>query len=260
MQELEKLLQIMADLRDPTTGCPWDTKQDFKSIAAYTVEEAYEVADAIERNDLSDLKGELGDLLFHVAFHSRMAEEIGEFDFSDVVATVNEKLIQRHPHVFGDAAIKDDEHLYSEWERHKREERGRKADAAAGNSELDGIASTLPALRWAEKIQKRAAGSGFDWPDIGPVWAKLDEEVDELKQEVGIDNNHDRMEDELGDILFSVVNLARHLKLNPEQALRRANVKFISRFKDVEKCLLNKNRNMSDCSIQELEDLWKKVK
>ncbi len=260
MKEVYRLLDIMAALRDPDTGCPWDQRQDFKSIAAYTVEEAYEVADAIERNNLTDLKDELGDLLFQVAFHARMAEEQGQFKFSDVANAINEKLVRRHPHVFGDAEIRDEARLYSEWERHKREERASKPEASEAASELDGIASTLPALRWAEKIQKRAASTGFDWPMIEPVWAKLDEEIQELKKEVGQPDNHDRIEDELGDILFAAVNLARHLKVNPEQALRRSNTKFIGRFKNVEQQIRHDEKNMSECSIDELEVYWRQAK
>ena len=268
MKEMKQLLAIMETLRDPVKGCPWDKKQDFQSIAAYTVEEAYEVADAIERKNMPDLKDELGDLLFQVVFHSQMAEELGEFDFNDVVASISDKLVRRHPHVFAEDANNElnEEQLFEQWEQHKREERASKetqsvmADNIADNSELDGIASSLPALRWSEKIQKRAAGVGFEWPNIDSVWAKLNEEIAELQQEIGIDNNHNRIEDELGDVLFVCANLAKYLMVNPEQALRCANKKFIKRFKLVEKILREDNRLMSACEITELEACWRKAK
>ncbi len=261
MRELEQLLEIMVALRDPQNGCPWDKQQDFKSIAEYTVEEAYEVADAIERNDLHDLKDELGDLLFQVVFHAQMAQEVDAFGFRDVVMAINEKLLRRHPHVFGDDKTADEAQLNAQWQQHKREERSRKS-AIGENimSELDGIAATLPSLRWAEKIQKRAAATGFDWPDIAPVWKKLEEEIGELKDEVTVSNNTDRIEDELGDVLFSVVNLARHLKVKPEQALRRANKKFITRFQAVEACLREEGKPFSECDTEELETYWRSVK
>jgi len=267
MEEMKQLLEIMATLRDPEKGCPWDKKQDFQSISAYTVEEAYEVADAVERKNLLDLKDELGDLLFQVVFHSQMAQELGAFGFNDVVAVISEKLVRRHPHVFApdEKNMSDsvnEEALFEQWEQHKRDERNTKENQGlhVASSELDGIASTLPALRWSEKIQKRAAGIGFEWPDIESVWAKLDEEIIELRQEVGIENNQDRIEDELGDVLFVCVNLAKYLKINPEQALRRANQKFIKRFKLVEHILRDENSLMSACEIEELEACWQKAK
>jgi len=269
MEKMKQLLEIMATLRDPEKGCPWDKKQDFQSISAYTVEEAYEVADAIERKNLTDLKDELGDLLFQVVFHSQMAQELGAFDFNDVVAAISDKLVRRHPHVFeqdennqSENGGPSEEALFEQWEAHKRSERKSKEDERfeADSSELDGIASTLPALRWSEKIQKRAAGVGFEWPNIDSVWAKLDEEIAELKQEVGIANNQDRIEDELGDVLFVCANLAKYLKINPEQALRRANQKFIKRFKLVEQIVQDKNTVMSACEIAELEACWQQAK
>ena len=260
MQELEKLLQIMSDLRDPEDGCPWDVKQDFKSIAAYTVEEAYEVADAIERHDLLELKGELGDLLFQVVFHSQMAAEQGQFTFVDVVDAINNKLIRRHPHVFGDDITRDEDKLNSDWEKHKKKERAEKSQVDQLKSHLDGIAGTMPALRWSEKLQKRAAHHGFDWQTIGPVFAKLDEEIDELKVEIAIEDNQERITDEMGDILFASVNLSRHLGVNPEQALRDSNRKFISRFEVVEQLLSDDDKQMEDCSVAVLEDYWRKAK
>ncbi len=262
MKEIQKLIDIMADLRHPETGCPWDKKQDFSSISAYTIEEAYEVADAIERNDLHDLKDELGDLLFQVAFHARLAQEQGEFEFRDVVNAINEKMIRRHPHVFADISEKDEVKLNAAWEQQKSTERDNKAGAENSTlkSALDGIASTLPALRWAEKIQQRAAHCGFDWPDIQPVLGKLDEEIDELKVEIGQLDNQQRIEEEMGDVLFASVNLARHLKVNPEQALRNASRRFMSRFAVVEKLLAEDGKEMEVCEVAMLEAYWKKAK
>lgn len=258
MQEIYKLLEIMADLRNPESGCPWDIKQDFSSIAAYTVEEAYEVADAIERNDMVDLKNELGDLLFQVVFHAQMAAEKNLFDFVDVVNEINYKLVNRHPHVFGDSKVSDEEELNKQWEKHKKNERAEKAPSST--SYLDGVASTMPALRWSEKLQKRAAHHGFDWDDIAPVFDKLDEEIGELKAEIVHQDNQQRIADEMGDVLFASVNLSRHLGVNPEQALRDSNRKFISRFKIVEQLLYEDGRLMEDCSVAELEEYWQKAK
>ena len=257
MREIKKLLEIMQALRNPKSGCPWDIEQDFKSISAYTVEEAYEVADAIERSDMHDLKDELGDLLFQVVFHSQMANENEDFCFTDVVEAINDKLVRRHPHVFAGESREDKEQLNEAWEQHKHRERNNKQQAS---SALDGIAASLPALRWAEKIQKRAARTGFDWDELKPVFEKLDEEINELKQEVDVENNQARITDELGDILFSCVNLSRHLHVNPEQALRDANRKFMSRFTVVEQLVQKDGRVMDDCSIEELEAYWQKAK
>ena len=248
----------MADLRDPESGCPWDVKQSFESIAAYTVEEAYEVADAIERKSMDDLKNELGDLLFQVVFHAQMASENNQFDFVDVVNEINNKLIRRHPHVFGDDKTRDEKKLYSDWEKHKKKERAEKGESSA--SFLDGVASTMPALRWSEKLQKRAASHGFDWDDIQPVFDKVNEEINELKAEVVIEDNQERISDEMGDILFASVNLSRHLGVNPEQALRDSNRKFISRFEVVEQLLQKDGKVMEDCSVAVLEEYWQKAK
>jgi MazG family protein len=266
MQEIHKLLQIMADLRDPENGCPWDVEQSFDSIAAYTVEEAYEVADAIERKDMHDLKNELGDLLFQVVFHAQMAAENKQFDFVDVVNEINNKLVRRHPHVFGDAmekgSTRDAAKLYSDWEKHKKKERAQKGLSAENqdDSYLDGIASAMPALRWSEKLQKRAAHHGFDWDNIQPVFDKLNEEIAELKAEIVIKDNQQRIADEMGDILFASVNLSRHLGVNPEQALRDCNRKFISRFTIVEQLLQEDGKLMEDCSVEQLEAYWQKAK
>lgn len=263
MQELEKLLQIMEALRNPDDGCPWDIKQTFESIAAYTVEEAYEVADAIERKDMADLKNELGDLLFQVVYHAQMAKENNQFDFADVVTEINNKLIRRHPHVFSDKKITSEEALNSEWEKHKALERAQKSatnEQHKTSGLLAGVASTLPALRWSEKLQKRASHHGFDWDSIEPVFEKLYEEIDELKAEISVKDNQARIADELGDILFASVNLSKHLGVNPEQALRNANRKFISRFEIVERLVLEDEKQMQDCSVPELLDYWGKAK
>jgi ATP diphosphatase len=256
--QIDKLLDIMAALRDPDSGCPWDIEQTFKTISAYTIEEAYEVADAIERMDLHDLRDELGDLLFQVVFHAHMANEQGAFNFEDVVAAISDKLIRRHPHVFGEEKVKDRQALNEAWEKHKKDER--QAKQHRQKSVLDGIASTMPALRWSSKLQKRAAHHGFDWDDIAPVFDKLQEEIGELRAEIVHQNNQERIADELGDILFACVNLSRHLDVNPEQALRDSNIKFISRFTVVEELLQQDGRQMDDCSVAELEDYWQKAK
>jgi ATP diphosphatase len=258
MQEIKKLLEIMAALREPETGCPWDIEQNFKSISAYTVEEAYEVADAIERDDMSDLRDELGDLLFQVVYHAQLASEQGDFGFLEVVEAINEKLVRRHPHVFADEEAGNKQQLMEAWEQHKSEER--KTKPQTSKQTLDGIASTLPALRWAEKIQKRAAQTGFDWDDLEPVFEKLNEEIVELRRETVIENNKERISDELGDVLFSCVNLSRHLGVNPEQALRNANRKFIQRFQEMEKQIDAEGRSINECALDELERYWQKSK
>ena len=260
MQNIEKLQDIMRALRDPDSGCPWDIKQDFSSITPYTIEEAYEIADAIERGDMHDLKDELGDLLFHVIFYAQMASEKKDFSFDDVVEAINDKLVRRHPHVFADDKAGTDEELLKAWEQQKTSERSNKENINVESSSLDGIASTLPALKWAEKIQKRAAHTGFDWDEIAPVFAKLNEEIEELKHEVEIENNHERIIDEMGDVLFSCVNLARHLGVSAEQALRQGNQKFIRRFQQMEKIIAEDGRAIDECSLDELEQQWQKAK
>jgi len=261
MQEIKRLQEIMRALRDPESGCPWDQKQDFSTIAPYTIEEAYEIADAIERGDMHDLKDELGDLLFHVVFHAQMASEQNEFCFDDVVKAVNDKLVRRHPHVFADDIAGSDEQLLEAWEQQKASERSNKeVTELRVSSVLDGIASSLPALKWAEKIQKRAAHTGFDWDELAPVFDKLNEELDELKQEVEVEDNHERIMDEMGDVLFSCVNLSRHLAVSAEQALRQGNQKFIGRFKKLEQLMAGEGRSISECSLDELEAYWQKAK
>lgn len=261
MQEIKRLQEIMRALRDPESGCPWDQKQDFSTIAPYTIEEAYEIADAIERGDMRDLKDELGDLLFHVVFHAQMASEQNEFCFDDVVKAVNDKLVRRHPHVFADDKAGTDEELLKAWEQQKASERSNKEKPDVEmTSVLDGIASSLPALKWSEKIQKRAAHTGFDWDELAPVFEKLNEEIAELKQEVGVENNHERIMDEMGDVLFSCVNLSRHLGVSAEQALRQGNRKFIGRFQQMEQLIAGEERAINECSLDELEAYWQKAK
>ena len=256
MSSLEKLLEIMAKLRDPATGCPWDQQQDFSTIAPYTVEEAYEVADAIARKDIEGLRDELGDLLFQVAFHARMAEEQGAFGFEDVAAAICDKMIRRHPHVFGTAEERARGPEQGSWHNIKSAERsGKDADSSA----LDGVAQALPALRRAEKLGKRAAAVGFDWPDaVGPR-DKIDEELGELAaaREAG-DAEHTA--EELGDLLFAVVNLARHLKIDPEQALVAANRKFEQRFRALEQEITSSGQAVRDLDIDTLEAHWQATK
>ncbi len=259
-QALQRLLRMMAKLRDPNGGCPWDLRQDFATIAPYTIEEAYEVADAIERGDLGDLKDELGDLLFQVVFHARMAEERGDFTFIDVVTAIADKMEARHPHVFAGGTLEDERAVNQWWEERKASERAAKA-AASGHppSTLDGIAIGLPALTRALKLQKRAARVGFDWSDAPPILDKLDEELRELRVELA-SGDTDRIEDEFGDVLFVVVNLARHLKLDPETALRRTNGKFEQRFRFIEEQLAADGRALETASLDEMEALWQRAK
>ena len=255
MSDIQNLLEIMARLRNPDGGCPWDRDQDFASIAPYTVEEAYEVADAIAREDLPALRDELGDLLFQVVFHAQMAAEAGEFDFDDVAAGICSKMVRRHPHVFGDEADRARGAIPGSWERIKASER----DPGADSSVLDGIALSLPALKRAEKLGKRAAGSGFDWPDIKGVRDKVDEELAEFDatqqdQDVG------GMTEELGDLLFSIVNLARHLEIDPEQALSSANRKFEQRFRLMEGDVKDSGASLKNLDIDSLEEKWQAAK
>jgi ATP diphosphatase len=240
-----RLLKIMARLRDPITGCPWDIAQDFSSIAPYTIEEAYEVADACVRNDLTSLKDELGDLLLQVVFHARIAEDLGAFDFADVATAIADKMERRHPHVFGENAAKSDTVL--QWEEIKAEERTAGSDSSA----LAGVAFALPALMRAEKIQKRAARIGFDWPDETGPRAKIAEELDEVANAT----NDSEREDEIGDLLFAVVNFARHMNIDSEVALRRANAKFERRFRAIET-----TPEFVDLTLAAKEELWTAAK
>lgn len=257
--ETRRLLEIMARLRDPEGGCPWDVEQDFRSIAPYTIEEAYEVAAAIEAEDLAGLKDELGDLLLQVVFHARMAEEAGAFDFAAVAAAICDKMIRRHPHVFGDLQVEDADGQKLAWEDHKAQERA-KSNGGAPASVLSDVALALPALMRAEKLQKRAARVGFDWPEAAQVFAKIDEELAELKEEIAGGGSAERLEDEIGDLIFAAVNLARHLKVDPEVALRRCNAKFERRFKAIEAALARDGRGPRDADLEEMERLWQAAK
>ncbi len=259
---LDRLLAIMAQLRDPEHGCPWDREQNFATIAPYTIEEAYEVGDAIARGDMAALKDELGDLLFQVVFYARMAEEAGLFDFAGIAVAIADKMVRRHPHVFGDAVIVGAAAQAVAWEEHKTRERAARA-AAAGTPEsvLDGVALALPALLRAVKIQRRAARIGFDWREVPPVIAKIAEEVAELEVELDAmpDGGADRarIEDEMGDILFAAANLARKLEIDPEAALRHATAKFERRFRALE--TLAAGRGIG-ADLDALDALWQEVK
>jgi MazG family protein len=258
--ELERLLDIMARLRDPERGCPWDREQRFATIAPYTIEEAYEVAEACEKGDAVALKDELGDLLFQVVFHARMAEEAGLFAFNDVARGIAEKMLRRHPHVFGDAVIGDAAAQTVAWEEHKARERRAKAAGASPESALDGVGTTLPALTRAEKLQRRAARVGFDWPDLPPILDKIAEELLELRQALAAGGERRRLEDELGDLLFAAVNFARRAAVDPEQALRRANRKFERRFRRVEALLAAAGKSPGTASPEEMEAQWQRAK
>ncbi|MEM7214774.1 MAG: nucleoside triphosphate pyrophosphohydrolase [Pseudomonadota bacterium] len=272
-RDISRLLEIMSALREPETGCPWDLVQDFNSISPYTVEEAYEVADAIERNDMEDLRLELGDLLLQSVYHAQMAQEAGHFDFGDVVEGITAKMIRRHPHVFGTEDVTAEEYsakgmAKGTWERIKAEE---KAEAAAlreqkglspkksGTSILDDVPGTLPALASAVKLQKKAARVGFDWGDPKPVLAKIREEIDELETEIQSENSN-TIAEELGDLLFAVTNLARHLEIDPEFALRTANNKFRKRFSYIEDSLRKSGVPLADASLDQMEALWNEAK
>jgi MazG family protein len=250
----QAVLDVMARLRDPERGCPWDIEQSFGTIAPYTIEEAYEVADAIERTDMAALKEELGDLLFQVAFHARMAEELGAFDFADVAQALADKMIERHPHVFAEAGDgRTAEQQTQAWETLKAEKR-----AAKGGSLLDDVAMALPALMRAEKLTKRAARINFDWPSSKEVLAKLDEELAELKA-ADASGDQDHIAEEMGDILFVMANLARKLKVDPEDALRRANAKFTRRFQYIERALAAAGRTGPQ-PLDDMEQLWVEAK
>jgi ATP diphosphatase len=255
MSNINKLLEVMRDLRDPENGCSWDVEQDFASIAPYTVEEAYEVADAIERDNMDDLRDELGDLLLQVVFHARMAEEAGLFDFEDVAGGISEKMLRRHPHVFGTDEERADGKQDGSWEQIKENERSESNDDSA----LAGVAKSLPALKRAEKLGKRASRVGFDWPDRRGVHEKIQEELVELEEAVGA-RDSDHMEEEFGDLLFAVVNLARHLKIDPEKALTGANYKFERRFRNMEDDIGSTGKRLKDFNLETLESFWRKAK
>jgi ATP diphosphatase len=265
-KDIRVLLAIMARLRTPGSGCPWDLEQDFSTIAPYTIEEAYEVADAIERGDFEDLKDELGDLLLQVVFHAQMAEEAGHFAFGDVVEAITAKMIRRHPHVFGTLDASDAVAVKARWNAIKAKEKveraaRRPAVQADADGILEGIPLALPALTRALKLQRRAGTVGFDWNDPRAVVAKIREELDELDRELNEPAaKHERIEGELGDLLFAVANLARHLAADPEAALRTANAKFIRRFRHIEAELARQGRSPHDVSLDEMEALWTDAK
>ncbi len=256
-----RLIEVMARLRDPETGCPWDIEQSFQTIAPYTIEEAYEVADAIARGDKEALRDELGDLLLQVVYHARMAEEDGDFDFAAVAAAISDKMVRRHPHVFGAEDVDSAAAQTRIWEDHKAAERAAKA-AKSGiqASILDGVALGLPALTRAVKLQRRAARVGFDWPELLPVLDKIEEEIAELKQEICDGSPPERVADELGDLLFALANLARHLDADPEAALRHATAKFVRRFQAIEARFDALGQDLSEASLDEMEDAWREVK
>lgn len=258
---INQLLDIMEKLRNPDGGCPWDLEQNFETIAPHTIEEAYEVAEAIARNDMAELKDELGDLMFQVVFYAQMAKEAGDFDFNDVIEAISEKMIRRHPHVFGTANIATAEAQTTAWEETKAQERAEKTkDSDKAPSALDGVAETLPALTRAVKLQKRAARVGFDWPSITPVFDKIEEELGELRAEIDENGSKDRIAEEYGDLLFVLANLGRHLELDPETVLRAANRKFVRRFQIVEQRLENKGKSLDQCSLEEMDDVWNEIR
>ena len=253
---IDRLIEVMARLRDRQNGCPWDLEQNFQTIAPYTIEEAYEVADAIERTDMPGLKEELGDLLLQVVYHAQMASEDGAFDFEAVAQTIAEKMVSRHPHVFGDQKIDTAQMQTSNWEQFKAAERA----AKGSGSILDGVALALPALMRAEKLQKRAARVGFEWKQAREIFDKIEEELGELRSEVDGGRDPARLTDEIGDVLFVVANLARQLKIDPEVALRHANAKFERRFGHVETRLREMGKPIEQASLDEMEDLWQEAK
>lgn len=257
---IERLKGIMARLRNPEGGCPWDIEQTFATIAPYTIEEAYEVADAIERGDMSALKEELGDLLFQVVYHARMAEEAGLFDFDAVAAALSDKMVRRHPHVFGDAEVRDAEAQTIAWEAHKAAERKAKA-ADKSASVLDDVPANLPALARAQKIQKRASRVGFDWGAAAPALDKVEEEVRELRSELTTSGTpQERIDEEMGDLLFAVVNVGRLAGADAETALRRATLKFERRFRRVEALLAARGKSPEQSTLEEMDALWNEVK
>ena len=262
--QIDRLLAVMAKLRDPEDGCPWDVEQNFATIAPYTIEEAYEVADAIQRDDMPALKDELGDLLLQVVFHARMAEEAGHFDFNAVAGAISDKMVRRHPHVFGDQRYADAEAQTVAWEDIKAAERA-EAKAARGEAQqeisvLDGVPLGLPGLTRAEKLQKRAARIRFDWPGASQVFEKIDEELAEIKEEIAAGSTSEKLQAEVGDLLFTVVNLARHFKIDPETAIRDCNAKFERRFKAMERDFAAHDEDPATASLDRLEAAWQAAK
>ncbi len=256
---IEQLLAIMARLRDPDSGCPWDLQQTYKSIVPHTLEEAYEVADAIEKGDFDELKKELGDLLFQVVFYSRLAEEEGRFDFNQVVEAIAEKLLRRHPHVFAGEKVDDEKTLKANWENAKRQERTAR-DGGEKTGYFDDIPRALPSLSRANKIQKRVAAVGFDWPSYHGALEKISEEAAEIEEAIAANPHSDHVAEEIGDLLFATVNLSRHLKHDPEQLLRLACDKFSRRFEGVEQHLQSRGMSLQEASLDEMEAAWQRVK
>jgi ATP diphosphatase len=265
-RDIDRLLEIMARLRDPSSGCPWDVEQTFATIAPYTIEEAYEVVEAIERGDMADLADELGDLLLQVVFHARMAEELGAFDFGNVVEAITAKMIRRHPHVFGDVDRSDATAVKARWSAIKAEEKRARAERQGGADDvpasvLDGVPPAMPALVRALKLQQKAASVGFDWGAAGPVIDKIEEEIGELRAEITArKRDAARVVDEVGDLLFAVANLARHLGVDPEDALRGTNAKFTHRFHHIERRLREHGSTPAESSLAEMEALWQEAK
>lgn len=255
MREIEELLQLMSRLRDPESGCPWDREQTFTSILPYTIEEAYEVAEAIVRGDRAGLKDELGDLLFQVVFYAQMAREEGSFTFEEVARTIAEKLIRRHPHVFGEARYHSAAEQAVAWEQIKTSERG-----GAAGSVFNGVPAALPALIRAVKLQRKAAQVGFDWSEPGPIFAKIHEELEEIQAEIRDQGDQQRIMDEIGDLLFACVNLARHLGADPEAALRGTTSKFERRFRRIEGWLKESGMTPEQASLTEMDALWDRAK
>jgi ATP diphosphatase len=259
-RDIAALIEIMAALRTPGSGCPWDLEQSFATIAPYTIEEAYEVADAVARGDVEGLREELGDLLLQVAFHARMAEEAGSFDFGDVVQAITAKLLRRHPHVFADARGLSPEAVKDLWERIKAEEKAERAGAdARPDGTLAGVPVVLPALTRALKLQAKAGQVGFDWNDPMAVLSKIREEADEIEAEIAA-GRQDAAAGEVGDLLFAVVNLARHLKVDPEATLRQTNLKFERRFAAIERALAERGKSPRDATLAEMDALWDQAK
>lgn len=260
MNAMRRLLDIMRQLRDPKSGCPWDLAQTPATIVPHTLEEAYEVAEAVETGDAAALRDELGDLLFQVVFYARLAEEAGEFDFTAVTEGIADKLVRRHPHVFGGESVTSVAEQSQAWERHKAAERAERANSdGTGASVLDGISHTLPATSRAQKLQRRAAQVGFDWPSPAGVMAKIGEELDELQTSLSHNDAVERVQEELGDLLFSCINLARHLELDAETALRQANRKFEIRFRDMEARLVSAG-GIANVDPETMDQVWEAVK
>ena len=255
MQHTKRLLEIMARLRDPEGGCPWDLEQTYRTILPYTLEEAYEVAEAIEQEDRAALKAELGDLLFQVVFYAQMASEEGQFTFEDIAGAMCEKMIRRHPHVFGNAEIETAQQQTANWETIKQQERAGQAQTSL----MDDVPNALPALLRAHKLQKRAASAGFDWPDAAPVMAKVEEELEEVREAME-EGNQEAVTEEIGDLLFAVANLARKSGLRAEEALRAGNRKFETRFRHMEQSAAGSGKTLKDYSLEELEQFWQRAK